>query len=286
MNSVACVVVHHKSTDTLPVTIDALIQAGIELRNILVVDNSEDAGVADVLTSTLDPQLRIEFTQNRGYAAAVNHGAELLRDISSDFILVSTHEVVPEQPAVEALVAAMRADPTIAVAGPTLVDSTTVPTRIWSTGGLLSTRSGLPRHSTEIPRDAETPLERAWLDGAFCLYRTEALSERLREDFFLYTEELEFHVRLRSRGWKAVWVPGATASQSTDGTPPFLQARNLQIYLRLWGSHAQQTLSVPYLVARETLARTIRRRSPLTALPELVRGWRAGRLHPLESIKT
>lgn len=129
---------------------------------------------------------------------------------------------------------------------------------------------------------ATKPRDRQWLDGAFCLYRTAALMVGMREDFFLYTEELEFHTRLRSLGYRVVWAPESVATQQTDGTPSYYQARNIQIFLRLWGNRFQQTVAVPYLVMRECLVRAVRRRStPNASLPLSLRGLRDGWAHDI-----
>jgi N-acetylglucosaminyl-diphospho-decaprenol L-rhamnosyltransferase len=292
-----CVIVHHKSLDTIFRTVELILENGIAASNVVVVDNSEDPEVAKSLRTHLFAGVRLLLTKNGGYAAAVNTGVDFLtNDSDPDFILVSTHEVQPRHDAVGAMLNAMASDESIAVAGPTLAssgDPYAVSAPVWSTGGTLTRWLSLPAH-TGSGRPLATVLqessglaewhERQWLDGAFCLYRAAVLAERLREDFFLYSEELEFHTRLRALGHKVVWAPRSVATQQTKGTPPYYQARNLQIFLRLRGNGAQMVVSVPILIVRERLVRILRRRrTERGALRRSLRGLRDGWTHEIRN---
>ncbi|CAN5330498.1 hypothetical protein BH09ACT10_BH09ACT10_23670 [soil metagenome] len=128
------------------------------------------------------------------------------------------------------------------------------------------------------------PSERQWLDGAFCLYRLDVLeAQQLREDFFLYFEEVEYHVRLRSLGWKVGYVPSAVVSQSSLGTPAFYLGRNMQIYQRLWGTQAGRLFASPTVLIRE-VGRVVLRRSTSFDIKGFLKGWVAGNQHDIGAV--
>jgi GT2 family glycosyltransferase len=266
-------VVHHRNFPEVLATVAALLDAGLAPESLVLVDNSDDPEIEAQLRSSLPTGVVLRCVPNHGYGHAVNLGAAVLAQRRTNVVVVATHEVQPEAAAVEQLVEAVLADRTVGVAGPTLL----LPgrTEVWSTGGSLSRVLGWPGHVQRI--DAPGVVDRDWLDGSLCAYRAEALAERLREDFFLYVEEMEFHRRLREKGWRVMWVPAARAVQDTLGTPPFLQARNLQLYFDTWGSPVQRLVSVPALIVRQALVRLARRRRPVAATRAAICGWRAGR---------
>ena len=69
------VVVHHQSRDTVVNTVASLIAAGVEARQILVIDNSP---IGDRPVELANPLVRIVRTSNRGFAAAANLGLGVL----------------------------------------------------------------------------------------------------------------------------------------------------------------------------------------------------------------
>ena len=104
-------------------------------------------------------------------------------------------------------------------------------------------------------------MRRAWLDGAFCLYRADLLRAMpFRTDFFLYFEETELHTRIRKAGYGVAWVPTASVEQSSTGVPPRLLGRNLQKYQHL---HARRPSSLDRYCARAASVR--RRKRPQTS---------------------
>lgn len=197
MDDVACIVVHHNSPATLVDTLEALCASGVPRAQILVVDNSSESAPA---AQPVAEGFTVLYTSNRGYAAAVNEGLAYLnaQGLALSFTLISTHESLAAPDAVRALRDALMADPSIAVAGPTLLNADS-DMQIWSVGGRLTPRLKLPRH--HVDADAvtqESVVDREWLDGAFTMYRTADLEEfTLDEAYFLYFEETDLHTRLR-----------------------------------------------------------------------------------------
>lgn len=274
ISDVACIVVHHRSPDTVLQTVAALEAAGIARTGILVVDNSGD----DELVGRLEERGTSAIqTSNRGYAAAAHAGLGELRRSgrARPFTLIATHEVMPEPHAVRELHATMVADERIAVAGPTLLHGE--PARTWSEGGRLSPILRLPRHHRDEGGGSMSSVDRDWLDGAFTMYRTADLeTHRLDELYFLYFEETDLHTRLRRAGKRVVWVPSAAVHQESSGTPPRLIGRNLFLFHHKLFTNMSGRCAVGAEFARAIAKGMLRRQDSVGAAGQILAGWMDG----------
>lgn len=229
---VACVVVHHRSPDTLARTLASLTRAGVEERTIVVVDNSEDDSldaVAGALTT-----VAVLTTPNDGYGAAVNAGVAWLARERPDpvAVLVSTHEVVVEPDTVAELLRGLE-DPAVAAVGPVLWDSEDPAAPLWSAGGLLAGRGLVARHHRRPVRPGSAFAAVDWLDGSLVLYRRVLLEDRPFDPaYFLYLEEVDLHLRLRRAGWRITVAQRARAVQTTRGMPAYWAMRNRVYFSR------------------------------------------------------
>jgi GT2 family glycosyltransferase len=280
MSTTGAIVVHHANYPIVLRTINLLIDQGIAPHRLVVIDNSEDPAITEQLRDSLPAACTLRTIDNAGYGDAVNVGASALltNNAHVDYILVSSHETVPANGALPALELALDADTRLGVVGPTLISASDSGARIcWSMGGIFTRFLNEPRHAGYMSRLTTMPagpvVQRAWLDGAFCLYRADVLfSMKFRTDFFLYYEETELHVRMRKRGYTIGWVPSSCVEQSSDGVPPFLLGRNLQLFQLLHGSQSHKLLSVPAVIARR-VARRVLGRGQRGEVRAIIRGW-------------
>lgn len=279
---IAAVVVHHRSYQTLGTTVSRLLEEGLEPAKLLIVDNSEDPEHAESLRLSLPQGVQLIFTTNAGYGAAVNIGVSwhARNTAPTDYLLVSTHEALPEPDSLRKLAASLDVRPKAAVIGPALVTGGKSEL-IWSLGGCFSPVLGLPRHYGH--RAARAMLGNVsgrrvgWLDGAFLLFRRAVLDKHpIDEDFFLYMEETDHQLGIQRHGWEVWLEPLAVVWQSSGGTPAFYQTRNIQLFQAKNGSILQQRLSAPYIVAT-ALTRDLIKGRGVTNWKPLLSGWRAGR---------
>lgn len=273
-SDLACIVVHHKHFPGILETVQQLLEQGLTEQSLLVVDNSESVDLRAELLEALPYGVKILFTENRGYAAAVNSGLSHLAATQGlqDFTLIATHEVRPGEGSVEHLMDAARSDSAISAAGPTLIDLEA--NRVWSTGGSLTRILRVPIHARdELPSDS-TVVDRDWLDGAFVVYRTrDIFPVGLPEQYFLYFEETHLHQALRRTGRRVVAVPAARVGQSSNGVPPYLYGRNLAIFLSNHGRPGLRGAGSLWVGAR-TLAREAFGRVPRGSGAAYIKGWR------------
>ncbi|MFJ3384355.1 MULTISPECIES: glycosyltransferase [unclassified Curtobacterium] len=266
---VGAIVVHHRSYETVGRVVLDLLAEGIDVTDIVVVDNSDDEDGKTRLRAAIPAGTAVLFTSNRGYGAAVNHGVRVLESTKQhDFLVVATHEVRVTPGALSALERALTSDPRVGAAGPTLLTTSNGEDEVWSTGGTRTRLAKVPRHHDHrtdpdelLSRQLPDAVPRQWLDGAFVMYRAAVLSEhRINEVFFMYVEEVDLHLRLGRAGFGIVWVPSSRVHQSSEGTPPFYFGRNLVLLHRLNHDYLALALA-PLAVFRAVLPQSIRQRS-------------------------
>jgi GT2 family glycosyltransferase len=284
LDQVWILVVHHRNCDTVLRTIESLLADGIAAARLLVVDNSElPIKEEESFRASLPRSIQLITMPNRGFASAVNAGVSAISKMADNvqYVLVATHEVIVKEGAIITLLQALSGDGQRMAAGPTLLIDDKSTERLWSCGGYLSRVLRIPRHRAylESPTVLKTGAitEREWLDGALVLYRwNEIARHQMDESYFLYLEEVDYHLAIRARGGQVIWVPGSTAYQASNGMPLFYLARNLQIFQRKWGRSGLRTTATLYVCLRG-LFRGILRRTFRRNLSEVFSGYLAGR---------
>jgi GT2 family glycosyltransferase len=213
---VAVVVVTYNSADVVGDLLASLPAALSDLRaDVVVVDNGSTDATREVLRGRTDCTL-VEST-NLGYSAGINRGVK--EAAPAPAILVLNPDVRLEPGAVPTLLAAL-AEPRTGVVVP----------RVHGTDGRLhhSLRrepsilravglnfTGVPRLAEYVTRDAEyeRPAVVDWALGAVLVMSQESY-EALGgwdESYFLYSEETDFCLRARDRGYLTRYEPAARA---------------------------------------------------------------------------
>ena len=186
----------------------------------VVVDHGSTDGTLELVRERF-PEARLVEQENRGLAAGWNRG---MREASGRWFLILNADAWVVGDAVERLVEFADAHPHAAVVGPRLVNPD---------GTLQRSVRGFPtvwRLVTEYyflrklaPRsralnafyaarfDHESVRETEFLMGACMLVRRDAVDAvgPLDEDFFLFSEETDWHYRFRAAGWQVLFFPGA-----------------------------------------------------------------------------
>jgi GT2 family glycosyltransferase len=198
---------------------------------VIVVDNnSSDESLARLRESdaarTLGESLRVvENEENRGFGRANNQAFPLTR-APLLFLLNPDTEVTPGS--VDRLVAAVRSEERIGVAGPKLLNADgSVQVSVWrgdpSAWEVLLT--GFRLHKL-LPRRVrgELLLAEHWdysrrrevgmLGGAAMMLKREVLDEvgGFDERFHMYGEDNEWCLRIRRAGWRLIFEPAAVVS--------------------------------------------------------------------------
>jgi N-acetylglucosaminyl-diphospho-decaprenol L-rhamnosyltransferase len=268
-------------------------QARAGLKRIILVDNNPIGHQCDlrdltrvtaVGTSSADSTGRADPSQgvtleiiatgeNLGYGRAINAALER---IDEEYVLVANPDLVMESGALDLLLGAVSARQGTAAAGPSL--------RTYDGAGPADAPLTLPTLRAELvgfmgaSRIARRPTVEArddgveFLSGACFVARRNALAEIGGFDprFFLYYEDADLFRRLRSGGWRLVFVPLAIVRHAHGGTwsdPVRRQAAALRGAITYYEKYAGRSGSFVYRVGLIGLY-----------LPRLVLGGFAGRL--------
>lgn len=248
---ITAVIVNYRTPD---MALDCLAALAAErerlpgLRAILVDGGSGDES-ADRLAAGLAGSPHASWTTllplavNGGFGWANNQAIRraLRQPDAADFVYLVNPDAMIEPGALAALVAALRGAPDAASAGSQLIGPQ---------GRAVGSAFRFPTIAGEFFRGASTPLlERLarvpsglvegdrpvaaeWVTGASVLLRADALRQcgLFDEGFFLYFEEVELMHRLRTAGWRALYIPssrvhhiGGAATGIVDGAS--VQAR-------------------------------------------------------------
>jgi GT2 family glycosyltransferase len=212
------VVLHYRRWPRVRSTLDALLEQGRRLDELVVVDNCSGDGSAARIREAFPKLTVIEAPHNGGYASGMNIGIDRLMRLGAEAILLLTHDCELQPNAVEILVRRLEAEPRVGAVGP-LLGFADARERVFSAGGtidpitwktdqilapsLIEEWSGRPPHEVD------------WLDGAAILLRTDAMRQagHLSTAYFMYFEETEYLHRLRRGGWSVECVPAAVGWQ-------------------------------------------------------------------------
>ncbi len=247
---------------------------------VLVLDNGSRDGSAEAARAHPAVDEVLAISERRGKAL---NDSELLRRARGPFALLLNEDSELLPGATLALWQALREDPGAALAGAALLrpggprqpSAWRFPT-MWTAlaGALFLHRLVTVQSRGERVRRVD------WNQSSALLVRTRAAAQvdYLDEDFFVYSDEVDFARRLANAGWHSLYVPAAQAihhEQLSTGSVPERRivelSRNRDLYMRKHHS-AAAALAVRLLTAFSYGARAI----AATLLPgrEPARLWR------------
>jgi GT2 family glycosyltransferase len=208
---------------------------------VLVLDNGSRDGSAEAAREHPAVDETIAIDHRRGKAL---NDSELLRRARGRYALLLNEDSELRAGATLALWRALEDNPRAACAGAKLLrpdgsaqaSAWRFPTPLTALVGALF----LHRLVTVQSRGERTR-EVDWCQSAALLVRREAAAEvnYLDGDFFVYSDEVDFARRLRTAGWRSVYVPDAVAVHheqlSSDAVPErriVELSRNRDLYMR------------------------------------------------------
>ena len=213
---VGAVVVDYHAESALTRCVESLRLNGVE--DIVVVENGTPGSTASVLAG--DGVRLVEPGLNLGYGRGANRGVAQISD--KELILIANPDVIVHHGAVAALVAALDAEPTVALVGPQIrrPDASVYPShRVFPNFWL----AGL--HAMLAPVWANNPATRRyrsrhedgsvdWVSGACFMVRARAFEDvgGFDERYFMFAEDMTLCWDLRQRGWGVAAVDEAVVT--------------------------------------------------------------------------
>jgi N-acetylglucosaminyl-diphospho-decaprenol L-rhamnosyltransferase len=218
-------------------------------RDIVVVDHGSTDGTVELVRERF-PEVRLIEQENKGMGGGNNAGMRAA-DGRYFFLLNSDAWVVDD--ALDELIAFADLHPEAAVVGPKLLNTDGTLQRsargeptLWRLATeYLFIRKLAPRSKRLNPLyrgdfDHNHAAEVDWLFGPALLVRREAADAvgLFDEDFFMFSEEVDWMTRFRRAGWKVLFFPGAevvhVGGASHGGS---LYVENLRGHLRWFAKH-------------------------------------------------
>lgn len=231
---VGVVVVNYNASSFVVNLFESLPQNFSEIcSELLVIDNcSDDASVdkisAWISANKMDDVLKLIISEvNGGYAHGNNQGIKKLKMAGEmpEFILLLNPDTVVTENTFDALIAFMKANPSVGIAGsklisddgdvqcssfrfPSILSELATSLKLGVIDSLLSKWIIAPKH---IPRVAEKV---DWVAGASMIIRREVFDDigLMDEDYFLYFEETDFCLQASRKGWECWYVPQSIAT--------------------------------------------------------------------------
>jgi GT2 family glycosyltransferase len=261
---VGLVVVTYNSADVLPGLLGSVEAgcAGVRTRLVVVDNASTDTSRETVRRLAPEAEL-VALPANGGYAAGLNAGHAAAGDVGA--VLVLNPDVRLRPGVVGRLLTALAA-PGVGIAVPRLVDpggavAPTLrrePTLLRALGEALLGGNRAGRHPAlgEMVTDPavyDRPASPDWATGAAMLVDRrcwDAVGE-WDETFFLYSEETDFALRARDRGFALRYVPEAVAEHigGEATTDPRLHALLTRNRVALYSKRNGPLRAAPYRVA-------------------------------------
>ncbi len=217
--------------------------------DVIVVDHGSTDGTLDVVRERY-PEARIVEQENKGMGGGNNAGMRLAEG-RYFFLLNSDAWVVDD--GLAKLIAYADAHPAAAVVGPRLLNpdgtlqrSVRGEPNLWRLATeYLFIRKLAPRSRRLNPLyaggfDHDVEIEADWLYGPALLVRRDAVDEvgLFDEDFFMFSEEVDWMTRFRRAGWKVLFYPGAEVVHvggASHGGQMYVE--NLRGHLRYAAKH-------------------------------------------------
>jgi len=223
-------------------------------RDVIVVDNGSSDGTVGLVRERF-PDVRLIEQENKGMGGGNNAGMRAAD--GRYFFLLNSDAWVVNDPLVgdtlEGLVAFADEHPEAAVVGPKLLNTDGTLQRsargeptLWrlATEYLairkLAPHSGRlnPLYRGDFEHDRVEEVD--WLSGSALLVRRQAADAvgLFDEDFFMFSEEVDWMTRFRRAGWKVLFFPGAEVVHVGGASHGGLMyVENLRGHLRWFAKH-------------------------------------------------
>jgi len=254
---VSIIIINYKSAKLVLDCIDSIYQQTRQYQfEIILVDNDSNDNCKDLVLAKYAAVRWLQTGYNAGFARANNAGIKVA---DGEHILLLNADTIILDNAIDKSISLLKKYPGAAGCGVQLLnpDGTTQISGAHFIKGGLNALLPLPylgslvrylgyKFKSTVPsvQDVQQDTEVDWVVGAFMMVKAETLKKSglMDEDFFMYSEEIEWCARLRKEGKlvlfaapKVIHLKGGTSSEYYDTT----ETENGE---NLWNKKARQII--------------------------------------------
>lgn len=176
----------------------SLLETGIELVDIIVVDNASENESIPIMIEKFPELTVIKNHKNGGFAAGCNLGIVSALNAGADSIWILNNDTTINSSALTSMQKVFD-NPKIGIVGSMVVNSSyPFALQAWGGGG-VNFFLGTSKHINEKTNMSQ----KYYITGASMLIRSAVFKEvgLFDEDFFMYWEDVEFSIRAQDFGW-------------------------------------------------------------------------------------
>lgn len=257
--------------------IGSVLEAGVPLARIILVDNGSSDGSAAALAAHFGPDLTIICnSENLGFTGGNNIGISQAIARGAASVLLLNNDTVMAPNAIDMLVEAGELPERPGILGPAIFYFDR-PERLWKLGDIRYRWLPMPLNisqATMTRRAGMGPFEVSYVTGCAMLVRREVFEQvgLLDERYFAYFEEADFICRARQAGFRVWAVPQARVwhkiSVTSSRDKPYFHYLRSRNQVRFYHEHPHG----PSAILREAyiLAKMVK-----TSISDIGRGnWR------------
>ncbi|WP_421732399.1 glycosyltransferase family 2 protein [Cellulomonas sp.] len=221
MNSpVHVCIVNYRSAGYLRACVESMLLTAVS--SITIVDNASGADERAELhaVSALDPKISLLLNDtNLGFAGGVNRAVQASPAGDDDLIWIVNPDTTVSGDALDRLAQVLDND-TMDIVSPVIFTGSSSNTTIWYAGGWIDYAKGVTWHDEKMPQTDLQSIPTGFITGAAPMMRlrTWRQLDGLREEFFLYWEDVEFSARALSAGLRLGVVPQAKIWHAQGGS--------------------------------------------------------------------
>ena len=187
---------------------------------VIVVDGGSEDGSAKMVRQDFPEVTLISRTENVGFPKGNNIG---LKQARGDYLLLLNPDTEVIGHAVSIMASFLKENPKVGIVGPRLLNTDGTPQlsrrRFPTVATALFESTWLERwapakllnnyYMIDLPETEQVDVD--WLVGACFMVRREAVRDvgPMDEDYFMYSEELDWCRRIKDAGWRIVFLPTA-----------------------------------------------------------------------------
>jgi hypothetical protein len=245
---IAVLILNWNGREIISQCLDSLKNVSHPHFDVIIVDNNSSDGSQEYLSSHY-PYVHVIYNkENLGFPEGNNVGIRWALKEGYEYVLLLNYDTTVEPDFLEKLIVVAESNPALGIVGPR-IRYFSQPSKVWSNGGYLDSRTGRPFHITNHQENGFGEKARGvdWISGCALLVKKGVIEKigLLDPDYFFGTEDTDWCIRAKKAGFEIALVPDSVVYHKTAVTRfkekythihHYYNLRNLLIFIEKHGS--------------------------------------------------